>query len=184
MGAEHHGFRLGPRVGPDRLDAFEREHRIVLPSAYRQFLVELGGSGAGPFYGLLPLERWRLYTMDRQLPDYTPRGFHHVHHPDALGGDRFLNVVEMGCSDLCLVGVTGPLTGRVITGNSSGFLRPNVSSAPDFLSWYERWLDHMRDGKDNRALGLTSPATVAHAPSGPRATARRAGRLPSGDGSA
>ncbi|KOU40978.1 hypothetical protein ADK55_30235 [Streptomyces sp. WM4235] len=37
---------------------------------------------------------------------------------------------------------------------------------------YERWLDHVRDGKDNKALGLTSPATVATAPWGPRARAR------------
>ncbi|MFJ8162193.1 SMI1/KNR4 family protein [Streptomyces sp. NPDC096136] len=169
MGAERHGFRVGPRVGSARVDDFEREHRLVLPPAYRQFLAEVGGSGAGPFYGLLPLEECRLYTMDRQPPDGSPRGFHHEDHPDALRGDRFLHVIETGCSDLCLIGVTGPLTGRVLTGNAEGFRQANVSSARDFLSWYERWLDHMRDGKDNRALGLTSPATVATAPWGPRA---------------
>ncbi|MFD6364032.1 hypothetical protein ACFWFX_29970 [Streptomyces roseolus] len=32
----------------------------------------------------------------------------------------------------------------------------------DLLSGYERWLNHMRDGKDNRALGLTSPAIDPH----------------------
>lgn len=37
-------------------------------------------------------------------------------------------------------------------------LGPNVSSATDFLAWYERWLDHMLDGRDNRDLELTSPA--------------------------
>ncbi|MFJ6485937.1 hypothetical protein ACIQK6_38295 [Streptomyces sp. NPDC091682] len=94
--------------------------------------------------------------MDRQPPDGSPRGFHHVKHPNALQGDLFLQVIEMGCTDLCLIRVTEPLTGRVLIGNSDGFWPPNVSSARDFLSWYERWLDHMRDGKDNRALGLTS----------------------------
>ncbi|MGW6820538.1 hypothetical protein [Streptomyces sp. NPDC055005] len=49
---------------------------------------------------------------------------------------------------------------------------PDVSSARDFLFWYERRLDHMRDGKDNKALGLPSPVTVASAPWGPRARAR------------
>lgn len=172
MGAERHQFRLGPRIGSAQADAFEREHRIALPSAYREFLVELGGSGAGPFYGLLPLDDCRLFTMDRQPPDGTPRGFHHVDHPEAQQGDRFLHIVEMGCTDLCLIGVTGPLTGRVVTGNADGFWQANVSSAQDFLSWYERWLNHMRDGKDNPALGLTSPSTVASAVWGPRATAR------------
>ncbi|CBG67660.1 MULTISPECIES: SMI1/KNR4 family protein [Streptomyces] len=170
-GAERHEFRPGPRVGAARVDTFEAEHHIVLPWAYRTFLVELG-VGAGPFYGLLPLEECRLFTMDRQPPDGSPRGFHHALHPDAARGDLFLHIIEMGCTDLCLIGVTGPLTGRVLTGNADGFRPPNVSSAPDFLSWYERWLDHMREGKDNRALGLTSPATVATAPWGPRARGR------------
>lgn len=174
MGAERHLFRVGPRISSAQADDFEGEHDIELPSAYRDFLVGLGGSGAGPFYGLLPLQKCRLFTMDRQPPDGTPRGFHHVNHPDALQGDRFLHIIEMGCTDLCLIGVTGPLTGRMLTGNANGFWPPNVSSAQDFLSWYERWLDHMRDGKDNDALGLTSPATVASAPWGPRARARNA----------
>ncbi|MGW7207538.1 hypothetical protein [Streptomyces sp. NPDC054837] len=50
--------------------------------------------------------------------------------------------------------------GRV--GNADGFWGPNVSSAPDFLAWYERWLDQMADGRDNRALAQTSPPLRAH----------------------
>ncbi|MFB7342814.1 SMI1/KNR4 family protein [Streptomyces hydrogenans] len=161
---ERHGFRLGPRVRPAEADAFEAEHHVELPAAYRTFLTGLGGSGAGPFHGLLPLEECRLYTMNRKPADGGPRGFTHVSHPDAQRGDLFLHVVEMGCSDLCLVAVTGPLTGRVLTGNADGFLPPNVSSARDFLGWYERWLDHLADGRDDPALGLSSPATVAREP--------------------
>ncbi|MFF4105676.1 SMI1/KNR4 family protein [Streptomyces sp. NPDC001903] len=160
---ERHQFRLGPRISPSVADAFEAEHRVVLPAAYRAFLTELGGSGAGPFYGLLPLDLCRLFTMNRKPSDGRPRGFTHVSRSDALQGDLFLHVIEMGCSDLCLIGVTGPLAGRVVTGNADGFWPPNVSSAQDFLSWYERWLNHMRDGKDNAALGLSSPAIVASA---------------------
>ncbi|GGY16076.1 hypothetical protein GCM10010299_21010 [Streptomyces tanashiensis] len=55
MCAERHQFRLGPRISASEAGAFEAEHRLVLPAAYRAFLIELGGSGAGPFYGLLPL---------------------------------------------------------------------------------------------------------------------------------
>ncbi|RVU27643.1 hypothetical protein EOT10_04810 [Streptomyces antnestii] len=49
MGAERHQFRVGPRVSSAQADTFEGKHHIALPSAYREFLVELGGSGAGPF---------------------------------------------------------------------------------------------------------------------------------------
>lgn len=58
--------------------------------------------------------------MDRQPPDGTPRGFHHVDHPDALQGDRFLHIVEMGCTDLCLIGVTGPIMAAYDSGAQPG----------------------------------------------------------------
>ncbi|MER6022365.1 SMI1/KNR4 family protein, partial [Streptomyces anulatus] len=67
-----------------------------------------------------------------------------------------------GCTDVCVIAVTGPLTGRVLIGNSDGFWGPNVSSATDFLDWYERRLNHMSAGRDNRALELTSPQLRAH----------------------
>ncbi|WP_199791470.1 hypothetical protein [Streptomyces sp. 142MFCol3.1] len=111
--------------------------------------------------------------MDRKPANGSPRGFTRAERWDALQGDLFLHIIEMGCSDLCLIGVTGPLVGRVVTGNADGFWPPNVSSAPDFLSWYARWLNHMRDGKDNAALGLSSPAIVASAPWGPGAAAQK-----------
>ncbi|MFF7211701.1 SMI1/KNR4 family protein [Streptomyces sp. NPDC008238] len=173
---ERHQFRLGRRISPSEAEAFETEHHVVLPAAYRAFLIELGGSGAGPFYGLLPLERCRLFTMNPKPTGGGPRGFTHADRSDPMHGDLFLHIIEMGCSDLCLIAVTGPLAGRVVTGNADGFWPPNVSSAPDFLSWYERSLNHMRDGKDNAALGLASPGIVASAPWGPRATAQKVPR--------
>ncbi|GHJ93264.1 hypothetical protein SNE510_27830 [Streptomyces sp. NE5-10] len=62
------------------------------------------------------------------------------------------------------VAVTGPLSGRVVTGNASGFPPPDVSSARDFLGWYERRRDHLADGRDDPAPGLSSPGTVAREP--------------------
>ncbi|MFJ5829419.1 SMI1/KNR4 family protein [Streptomyces sp. NPDC093089] len=156
FGEERHRFRLGPRLPEARVDAFEVEHDVELPRAYRDFLIDLGGSGASPYYGLLPLEDCALFTMKPAVPGTRTRSFRRAHRYTRTG-DLFLHVVEPGCTDLVLVGVTGPLTGRVIIGNVDGFWGPNVSSAPDFLSWYERWLDHMAAGRDNRALQLTSP---------------------------
>ncbi|MYW01149.1 SMI1/KNR4 family protein [Streptomyces sp. SID3343] len=161
FGEERHRFRLGPTVPASRLTAFEDTHAVVLPNAYRQFLLHIAGSGAAPFYGLSDPtgpERPPLYTMD---PPGTARGFSGV-VPGEAQRDLFLHIIEMGCTDMALIAVTGPLTGRIVIGNSDGFWGPNVSSARDFLGWYERWLDHMTAGKDNRALELTSPALRAH----------------------
>ena len=76
--------------------------------------------------------------------------------PPARHGDLFLHIIEHGCRELILIGMTGPLTGRTLIGNVDGFLDPDVSSALDFLAGYERWLDHMAAGRDNRALAIAS----------------------------
>ncbi|MFJ5607864.1 SMI1/KNR4 family protein [Streptomyces sp. NPDC093221] len=157
FGEEKHQFRLAPPLSAIQVMRFEAEAQIELPVAYRAFLTELGGSGASPFYGLLPLKKCELFTMNPQGEHGSPRAFTETNRRRAEG-DLFLNIIEAGCSDLVLLGITGPLTGRILTGNSDGFWGPDVSSASDFLAWYERWLDQMASGCDNRALELTSPA--------------------------
>lgn len=161
FGEEQHKFVVGPKLAEARAAAFEAEHDIVLPVAYRQFLRSIGGSGAAPFYGLIPLERCSLLVMDPRGEPGPARGFGAA-SLRAPGSDLFLHVIEMGCTDVCVVAVTGPLTGRVLIGNRDGYWGPNVSSATDFLDWYERWLNHMTAGHDNRALELTSPRLRAH----------------------
>jgi hypothetical protein len=160
FGEEHHQFRLAPPLTDRQVAQFEAHNDIELPPAFRNFLTMIGSVGASPFYRLLPLERCTFYTMDPPGEPDTPRGFTAVepHRPD---GDLFLDIIEAGCSDVVLLGITGPLTGHVLTGNSDGFWGPNVSSATDFLAWYERWLDQMAAGQDNRALELTSPGVRA-----------------------
>lgn len=161
FGEEQHKFSPGPKLAEARVAAFEAEHNIVLPDAYRQFLTHIGGSGAAPFYGLRPLEQCSLLVMNPRREQGTPRGFTST-APGADERDLFLHIIEMGCTDICVLAVTGPLTGRVLIGNGDGYWGPNVSSATDFLDWYERWLNHMSAGRDNRALELTSPRLHAH----------------------
>jgi hypothetical protein len=160
FGEEKHGLRLAPPLPAAKVAEFEADHHIELPEPYRSFLTILGGGGASPFYGLLPLQSCRLFTMDPRGEPGRPRGFTFAADPPHRS-DLFLHIIEAGCTDLVLLGVTGPLAGRVVTGNADGFWGPHVSSATDFLAWYERWLDHMLDGRDNRDLELTSPALRA-----------------------
>ncbi|MFD9433492.1 SMI1/KNR4 family protein [Streptomyces sp. NPDC060002] len=161
FGEERHQFSPGPKLTEARVAACEAEHDIVLPHAYRQFLTHIGGSGAAPFYGLLPLERCSLLVMDPRGEPGAPRGFTAA-GPRTHDRDLFLHIIEMGCTDVCVLAVTGPLTGRVLVGNGDGFRGPDVSSAADFLDWYERWLNHMSAGRDDRALELTSPRLRTH----------------------
>jgi hypothetical protein len=149
------------RLTQAHVAAFEAEHDIVLPDAHRQFLIHIGGSGAAPFYGLMPLERCSLLVMNPRGEPGTPRGFDNAGR-GPRERDLFPHIIEMGCTDVCVLALASPLTGRVLIRNSDGYWGPDVSSATDFLDWYERRLNHMGAGRDNRALELTSPRLRAH----------------------
>ncbi|MEV7526452.1 SMI1/KNR4 family protein [Streptomyces sp. NPDC091371] len=53
FGAKGHGFRLGPVMGEEQLQALEADLGVGLPAQYRSFLLRVGGGGAGPYYGLM-----------------------------------------------------------------------------------------------------------------------------------
>jgi hypothetical protein len=55
FGAQGHRFTLNATLVEADVRAFERQHAITLPTDYRQFLIELGDGGAGPYYGIFPL---------------------------------------------------------------------------------------------------------------------------------
>lgn len=54
FGAMSHKYALNPPLDAAVLDAFDREHEIVLPHDYRHFLTHIGDGGAGPWYGVNP----------------------------------------------------------------------------------------------------------------------------------
>ncbi|WP_347879794.1 hypothetical protein [Streptomyces sp. Tu 2975] len=64
FGEERHEFRLGPRLPRAPADAFEAEQDMELPQPYRDFPTNMGGSGAAPYYGLIPLQGCTLCTMN------------------------------------------------------------------------------------------------------------------------
>lgn len=55
FGSEAHGFCLNPPLLEEIVRKFERKYDIQLPTDYRQFLIEVGNGGAGPYYGLFRL---------------------------------------------------------------------------------------------------------------------------------
>lgn len=93
FGEEQHKFSPGPKLAEARVAAFEAEHNIVLPDAYRQFLTHIGGSGAAPFYGLRPLEQCSLLVMNPRREQGTPRGFTST-APGADERDLFLHIMK------------------------------------------------------------------------------------------
>lgn len=60
FGAAHHRWQLTAPLSPVQLAVFEERHRVGLPPAYRQWLLQVGSSGAGPGNGLFAPGRWNL----------------------------------------------------------------------------------------------------------------------------
>jgi HEAT repeat protein len=159
FGSESHGFRLNHPLSEADLRAFEAAHRIRLPGDYRAFLEHAGNGGAGPYYGIFPLDKWNDFAdsvSDERPDDFLARPC--PLHPDIRlapdWADQFgdvspyqgtLSLGTQGCAYGMLLIVSGPHAGRVVYVNEDGN-PPYMVREPDFLSWYERWLDELLHG--------------------------------------
>lgn len=129
FGAESHHYRLNPPATPAQVKAFEAQHKISLPVAYRRFIVNIGDGGAGPFYGLAPLSQLEV---------------------DASGKPRVKSLVlcDRGCSQSHLLVVSGLNAGDMWSDDrADGFgLGPCELWAGrkhrrlSFTTWYREWL--------------------------------------------
>ncbi|WP_128977059.1 SMI1/KNR4 family protein [Streptomyces roseicoloratus] len=151
-----HEATLDPPLPEERVARFEDAHGVRLPEEFRRFLTRVGSGGYGPDHGLLPLHRWqasagdvcagRLSAPFPVVPDLdVPEG--PEPNEELVGAfPGTITVVHRGCSDYTLLVVTGPGRGRLVEVNAEGFFSPRFHSDPDFLAWYERWLDFVLTG--------------------------------------
>jgi HEAT repeat protein len=177
----HTGLRLGSVLSEQAVRGFEDTHGILLPDEYRQFVTQIGGSGAGPYYGILPLDDWDSATWSgkEQLPDdflarpsplmpenrCPPSTFS---SPDLAPGldplDQFTQgaivIAHMGCAYYALLIVSGPARGRIVYieyGDPLEFVY--FPDNPNFLSWYERWVDELLAGYNLGWFGFGATGT-------------------------
>jgi hypothetical protein len=174
FGSNAHRFELAPPLAEAEIAAHEARLGVRLPDAYRFFLGHVGGAGAGPYYGLVPPERWdeALYG-DAPMPDYAARPCVFVPglpRDDATwarlvdGLDEPLQgtivLCDQGCAFYASLVVTGPARGRVAYVNLDGGA-PYFPEDGDFLAWYERWLDELAWGFEHHWFGSGMPGDEA-----------------------
>ena len=173
FGWESHRYRLDPPLEERILTEFERAHGVTLPAEFRRFVLELGDGGAGPAYGLQPYQNWGQWRSEQETNTaalecpirpgmgdsrpLAPRSSEIWH--ELLRGT--IEIVCEGCSFSIVLIVTGEYRGRVVRVNTEDDGYPYVTDDPDFLAWYERWLDHLLWGWDASGAGEGLPGTEA-----------------------
>lgn len=159
FGSDSHGFRLKPPIAEQIVVAFETQHDVLLPEDYRTFLLRAGNGGAGPYYGIYALDKsedFADWVCDDRPADFLARpcplreGMSRSENwTDQFGNESpyqgTLSLGTQGCTYGMQLVVTGTLRGRVIYVDAEG-QPPYVVNEPDFLAWYERWLDELLGG--------------------------------------
>lgn len=184
FGADFHGyghkFELLPVLTEEQLQAVERRLGTELPEEYRTFLLEVGAGGAGPDYGLFPMNppatgRCTLpfrpeltaeldeheYT-EPQRADYPDEGAFAAAHAgwtarsnelyDALT-EGTLCIGEQGCAYYSLLVVTGPQRGTVwddVRAVGEGVVPVKLRGKAGHVSFAEWYLDWL-DHAERRA---------------------------------
>lgn len=161
FGAEHHKYQWNPPASLKEIEEFEQETGISLPDGYRNFLLQAGNGGAGPFYGLFSLEQvkgWLSWQVEPGETPYLVPGIDPASLKDL--GDRdhdwrrgCIPIESQGDTYFTYLLVAGPDRGRVvyIEYERSWIFFPRE---PDFLSWYIRWLREAAAGYDMGWFGI------------------------------
>ena len=153
FGSETHRYRLNPCLTESELVAFEDRVGVNIPEEYRCFLGQVGNGGAGPDYGLFPLNLDRdvgRWPLDQPFPISTKRartilarqrqGFYRPRVDYPFPG--CLGLSEAGCGIVAFLVVTGEQRGTVwYGGDGLGPCADRNGQQLGMLGWYESWLD-------------------------------------------
>ncbi|MEV4134178.1 hypothetical protein AB0J72_18650 [Dactylosporangium sp. NPDC049742] len=175
-GVARHRFRLQRPAAESVVAEFETRHGVRLPEPYRRFVIEAGDGGAGPGAGLLPLaDVCAVDCGSGCSPGHLTRACPYLPGPRYPGWSEELYEDPPGPGWMWLPGtllvcggqlqtrlvVTGPAHGRLVNVDSDYEIGPYVVDDPDFLCWYERWLDEVDEGIQGYWFGEKPPGGEA-----------------------
>jgi hypothetical protein len=142
FGAGRHQYAFASPLPESAIVSFEQRCAVVLPAPYRAFLTQLGNGGAGPYYGILPLNL-ESNAAARPWPHVDKRQLTNDADYDAEL-DGMVRLVEYGCGiELALV-VKGPAAGQVFwDARYEGGIGPAHDRQKQPMHFDAFWLDGM-----------------------------------------
>ena len=137
FGAARHRYALAPPVTDEAVLA-------TMPEDLRRFAVEVGGGGAGPYYGCVQLNRTQS-----------------IFGPD---GHAWLPIAHLGCGYAAMVVLDGPSRGQVwIDAHALGIVGPMY---PSFTAYYVDWIDRLAHARWPESFVPPGCCTLANALTG------------------
>jgi hypothetical protein len=157
FGSEQHRYSVGPTLSESELAAFESANRIRLPNDYRQFVAMIGNGGAGPFYGLAPLNAYGR-NLSQPFPVATVMDALADEDLERLPDDcdeypGILEVCHQGCGIHSYLVVNGLAHGMIWDGREKFY-----PTELTFGMWYRRWVGASSASPEQRAA---DPATAS-----------------------
>ncbi|HET9621483.1 MAG TPA: SMI1/KNR4 family protein [Kofleriaceae bacterium] len=123
FGAAHHRYALAPPLTAAQLAALEA--RVgALPDDVRAFATEIAAGGAGPYYGIVPIDRGEALAAPRGAP-----------------WARGLPIAHLGCGYLAVLALDGAARGEIwIDARALAICAP---IAPSFTAFVVDWIDRV-----------------------------------------
>lgn len=161
FGASSHRYAKDDVVSEEELRELEQDSDFTLPADYRQYLLEVAGGGAGPYYGLVNFENEGMesdsctFSFSDLADDFPyPDGFQVPPPPssdDYAALDEYYETYfgpltgavplsDYGCAISIWLVINGPATGTVWK-NDRANDGTVTKIANSFTEWYEAWLD-------------------------------------------
>jgi len=149
FGASHHRYELSAPLTIAQLAALEGQLGAALPDDMRGFAAEVGAGGAGPGYGIVPLDRAAAYPV--AAPANAP-------------WRRGLPLAHLGCGYTAVAVLDGGARGEVwIDARAIGVTGP---IAPSFTAFYLDWIDRLAHARWPEAHVPVGACALAAALSG------------------
>ncbi|MCA8912982.1 MAG: hypothetical protein KDB82_14880 [Planctomycetes bacterium] len=152
FGAGIHDYALRPVLSAERLAEIESAAGVKLPSDYVEFITTVGNGGAGPGYGLLPLDGpGQVEGLAGEFPvahNWQPKPDDPV--VEGMGGydaeiwtAGALGLCDMGEGVIAMLIVNGPeqVRGHVFM-ECRAMEWGMLDAYPSFTAFYEDWLNN------------------------------------------
>ena len=163
FGANTHQYNLNPVLSLDDVQAYQKKYHVVLPSEYVFLITQVGNGGAGPYYGIYPLDlnqprpenlgtpfitsrltqqQWtgKLMPISCENEDLEdcPDDLYEQIEAEVLQG--LYPVGTQGCSYETMVTAQGEETNRVFYVDVDwSYENPPYDTQMPFLKWYENF---------------------------------------------